>query len=750
MVSLFESIGTLRELRYWLKHYGRKDGQAYAVAKVGGGVIADENQLRDLCTSLAFLRRVGLYPMVVHGGGPQLNEELAAAGIVSDYWNGQRITTPEILRVARRVFQAQNLKLVEALERHGCPARGMPSSVFEAELAQEGKIGLVGEVRGVDLEPIEAAIRAGCVPVLYSLGESPDGQLLNINADIAARALSEEVQPLKVVYISEGGGIKDASNTLIPNINVPGDVERLLEQDWVKHGTRLKLTQIAELLESLGPEATVSVTSAASLMREMFTNQGAGTLFRRTENIKRVESLKDLDIPRLGELLETAFGRKLTPSYLQSLESRLVAAYVSSSYSGAAILTREEACPDVPYLCKFAVTERAQGSGLGQALWHSMVEENPQLYWRSRTENPLNTWYFQRADGSLRYGGWTVFWYHREVEVHSDDEEVLESVNDLGASPPRPNPTLTSELDIDFVQRVARAALSVPPSFEYHGPSSTPGGKRTYSTWTGAGPGRRSYSTSTRSAAAAPSNSRFGVAVVGARGYVGSELLSLLGHHSSLELKLAASRSLGGKPVVDVLPDHATEQARDNLGSLGLNFVDASPQQVAEAGGNGENIKLWFLALPNGHADEYAEPILAQDPTAVIVDLSADKRFDTTGRWVYGLSEFNRDALKNGHLVSNPGCYATGSQVAIRAALPFLAEGTAGNPYVFGVSGYSGAGTTPSDKNDPVKLKDNIMAYSLVNHIHEREVSRHLQRNVNFMPHVAAHFRGIHLTVAYR
>jgi N-acetyl-gamma-glutamyl-phosphate reductase len=96
--------------------------------------------------------------------------------------------------------------------------------------------------------------------------------------------------------------------------------------------------------------------------------------------------------------------------------------------------------------------------------------------------------------------------------------------------------------------------------------------------------------------------------------------------------------------------------------------------------------------------------------------------------------------------IANPGCYATAMQFAI-APLKSLLDGPV---QCFGVSGYSGAGTTPSDRNDPDKLRDNLMPYALTGHVHEREVTRHLGHPVEFLPHVAPHFRGITMTVNLR
>lgn len=157
--------------------------------------------------------------------------------------------------------------------------------------------------------------------------------------------------------------------------------------------------------------------------------------------------------------------------------------------------------------------------------------------------------------------------------------------------------------------------------------------------------------------------------------------------------------------------------------------------------------------MPNGAAKQFVDVI---PENIKIVDLSADYRFDST--WQYGLPEKgnNRELIRTASRVANPGCYATGQQLSLlplvdtRGELPPILRGT---PHIFGVSGYSGAGTTPSRKNDLSCLKDNMMGYSLQNHIHEREVSHQLStlgfaNGVRFMPHVAQWFRGIHLTVA--
>jgi len=124
----------------------------------------------------------------------------------------------------------------------------------------------------------------------------------------------------------------------------------------------------------------------------------------------------------------------------------------------------------------------------------------------------------------------------------------------------------------------------------------------------------------------------------------------------------------------------------------------------------------------------------------VLLDLSADFRFDPS--WYYGLPELTRAQYVGQRRISNPGCYATAMQLAIAP----MANALEGPVQCFGVSGWSGAGTTPCDRNNIELLHDNLMPYALAGHVHEREVARQLGHPIEFMPHVAAHFRGLTIT----
>jgi len=219
------------------------------------------------------------------------------------------------------------------------------------------------------------------------------------------------------------------------------------------------------------------------------------------------------------------------------------------------------------------------------------------------------------------------------------------------------------------------------------------------------------------------------VGIVGARGHVGAELIRLIARHPSLQLAFVSSRELDGERVHDHVAEFAGELRYENL--------DAAAVAAKKA-------DAVVLALPNGKAAAYVEAIGTQSSQSIILDLSADYRFDPA--WYYGLPELTRKHYAGQRRISNPGCYATAMQLAIAP----LKDKLAGPPVCFGVSGYSGAGTIPSEKNDPDQLRDNLIPYSLIGHVHEREVTRQLGVPVEFLPHVAPHFRGITMTVNLR
>ena len=404
IVRLLSSMATAKEISQYLKRFSQLDAKRFAVVKVGGAVLRDD--LEALTSSLSFLQQVGLTPIVIHGAGPQLDQELSAAGIAKQTIDGLRVTSPQALAIVRRVFLAQNLKLVEALQQADARATSIVSGVFEAQFLDQPKYGLVGQVERANLAPIEASLRAGSIPVIASLGETAGGQILNINADFAANELVQVLQPYKIVFLTETGGLLDDAGRVIDSINLSTEYEHLMAQPWIHSGMRVKIEQIKQLLDRLPLTSSVSITRPSELAKELFTHKGSGTLVRRGEKVHTYTSWDGIDRARLRGLIESSFGRTLAADYFE--RTRLYRAYVSENYRAAVILTHEDAGT---YLDKFAVLDDAQGEGLGRAVWLVMREQNPRLFWRSRHGNPINHFYYAESDGCFKQERWKAFWY---------------------------------------------------------------------------------------------------------------------------------------------------------------------------------------------------------------------------------------------------------------------------------------------------------------------------------------------------
>lgn len=403
IARLLTNIGSRKEVEQYLRNYASIGAPKFAVVKASGATI--EGNLDALASSLSFLQRVGLVPIVVHGGNVQLDRALAQAGIDAPVVKGLRKMTPAALEVARRVLHETNLRVVEAIERLGTRVRPFTSGVLEVKRIEAPDLGLVGEITAVRESAIAQAAQGGFLPIVAPLGETAKGQILIVHADAVARALSLALKPHKVVYLNEAGGLTDARGAIRSAVNLAEDYDELVADVTMDPESKRKLIEINALLQQLPPTSSVSVTSPDHLAKELFTHRGEGTLVRRGERVTRHEGWTQIDTARMRVLLEECFGRTLDEDYFTHKEPYRV--YLAQSYRATAILTLEDG---VPYLDKFAVTTEAQGEGIGGSIWQRMRKENPKLFWRSRAQNPINAWYAQHADGLYKTEKWWVFW----------------------------------------------------------------------------------------------------------------------------------------------------------------------------------------------------------------------------------------------------------------------------------------------------------------------------------------------------
>ncbi|KAI9137090.1 Aspartate/glutamate/uridylate kinase [Paraphysoderma sedebokerense] len=724
ITRLLYNIGSRREVEWYLNHFSSVESQKFAVIKVGGAIISEN--LDSLASSLTFLNKVGLYPIVVHGAGPQLNKLLEDASIEPNYIDGIRVTDAQTLTIARKVFQEENLKLVEALESLGTRARPLNGGVFTASYLDQSKYGYVGKIQKVNKQTIESAITAGCLPVLTSLADTPDGQILNVNADVAASELAKVLEPLKIVYISEKGGLfHGVTGKKLDVINLDEEYDALMKEPWVKYGTKLKIKEIHDLLMHLPRTSSVSIISPEFLSKELFTHSGAGTLIRRGHRLFSHSSVSKLDIDRFRNLLshdpEIQMGYTSPAEYLSKLsQTPKYEIFGDEAYEVVAVVVPSDASSadskqQVPVLDKFLFTKPAILNNVTDNLWSMLQKHYPSLVWTIPQNEPNKSWFFERSEGAVNVGDKIAMWYGVE-----DVEQIVKMINEakkgeLGLSLSSYDSTVAStgqqKRQYSTISAASRRSLM-----------NSPIGSQSI----------RSYATT--STTTPPKT----VGIIGARGYVGQELIKILNTHPFLNLTHVSTRSknLINTPVPDFTPRFSASSSE-----LLYSTVNPTPSELSKC-------DIWILALPNNASTPYVSA-LNQIPSSerpVVVDLSADYRFDDIHQWAYGLPEHYRDQIIGQKMISNPGCYATGAQFGLWALKKEGLIDSGNRASVFGVSGYSGAGTTPSPKNDPENLKDNLIPYSLINHIHEREVTRHCHP-VHFSPHVAPFFRGITLTI---
>ena len=276
---------TLIEALPWLNRF---HGQT-VVIKYGGHAMADEALRLAFAQDLVFLRYAGLRPVVVHGGGPQITEQLDRLGVETRFTAGLRVTTPEAMDVVRMVLSGKvNKDIVGLINRHGPFAVGVSgedASTFTATrkaVTVDGElvdIGLVGEIVATDPGALEALLADGRIPVVSSVAGGQDGEVYNVNADTAAAALAVALGAAKLVVLTDVAGLyRDwpASDEVISQLTVP-QLEQLLPD--LAAGMIPKMEACLTAVCGGVPQAHVlDGRLSHAVLLEIFTDAGIGTM----------------------------------------------------------------------------------------------------------------------------------------------------------------------------------------------------------------------------------------------------------------------------------------------------------------------------------------------------------------------------------------------------------------------------------------------------------------------------------------
>jgi len=268
---------TLIESLPWLQKFHGKT----VVVKFGGNAMVDSDLQRAFAEDMAYLRWIGIKPVVVHGGGPQISARLEELGIESEFRDGFRVTTPEIIGVVRDVLRndisAELAKLIEVAGAGTVVMSGEDANLFRAEVF--GDVGLVGEVTQVNPRIVFDALDAGKVPVISTVAPDASGQLLNVNADLAASALAIALGAEKLMVLTDVPGLySDWPNrdSLVSEISAD-ELETLLPK--LESGMIPKMQACLQAVRGGVPQAhVIDGRTPHSILLEIFTQSGFGTM----------------------------------------------------------------------------------------------------------------------------------------------------------------------------------------------------------------------------------------------------------------------------------------------------------------------------------------------------------------------------------------------------------------------------------------------------------------------------------------
>ena len=254
------------------------------VVKVGGLPMTDPARARSLAKDVLLLHSVGIRPVLVHGGGPQIDEQMKRAGLTPEFREGLRVTDSETLDIVRMVLVGKiNRELVgalNALEPVAVGVAGEDARLLETE-PLDPALGFVGTVTRVNAGLLHALHEDGLVPIVSTVGADKDGQPYNVNADDAARAIAIAMGAEKIIYLTGAPGLlADSSDpaSLVQRLTA-GEARRRIADEAVTGGMIPKLTSCAEAVEGgVGSAHMIDGRAEHAILVELFTDQGIGTM----------------------------------------------------------------------------------------------------------------------------------------------------------------------------------------------------------------------------------------------------------------------------------------------------------------------------------------------------------------------------------------------------------------------------------------------------------------------------------------
>ncbi len=277
-----DSLTTAKVLNDALPHIRRHDG-SIVVIKLGGHAMSSPEAMASFARDILMMQQCNLHPVVVHGGGPVINAMLDKLQIKSEFKDGKRISSPEIVDVVEMVLSGKvNKNIVQAINQEGGRAVGISGKDADLLMCQQAKggLGMVGDPVSVNAKVVETLFKDGFIPVIAPLGGGENGETFNVNGDTAAGAIAAGLKADRLLLLTDVDGVKDADGDVVTEISADQVVQ--LTRDGVISGGMIPKTQTALDAVKGGVRAVVIMNGRTpnACLLELFTTFGAGSMIR--------------------------------------------------------------------------------------------------------------------------------------------------------------------------------------------------------------------------------------------------------------------------------------------------------------------------------------------------------------------------------------------------------------------------------------------------------------------------------------
>jgi len=263
--------------------YLQRFNDAIVVIKFGGHAMGDDDAMASFARDIVLLQQVGVNPVIVHGGGPMINEMLKKLGVVSEFVDGMRVTDAATVEVVEMVLSGSvNKRIVQAINAQGGRAVGISgkdASLVVCDPA-DPKLGFVGVPAEVDPTLLHSLFKDNIIPVVAPLGAGRDGETYNINGDVVAGAIAAALQADRLQLLTDVAGVKNAAGDVVTELTAQ-DVERMITEGTIAGGMIPKVETALKAVRA-GVRACTIVDGrvANSVLLELFTDHGAGSMIR--------------------------------------------------------------------------------------------------------------------------------------------------------------------------------------------------------------------------------------------------------------------------------------------------------------------------------------------------------------------------------------------------------------------------------------------------------------------------------------